>query len=101
MLIGVGIGCFVLPSTVIIMLSHIREAIRSSTLMELLKPDMDISALTYTGPRSDVYSADMCVVVLAAIVYFIFRNFKEKQALGIMTLLIAILPLFCYILSGL
>ena len=62
---------------------------------------MDISALTYTGFRSNAYSAGMCVIALAAVVYFIFRNSKEKRALGIMTLLITILPLFCYILNGL
>ena len=78
-----------------------REAIQSPTLMELLKPDMDISALTYTGFRSNAYSAGMCVIAWAAIIYFIFRNSKEKRALGIMALLITILPLFCYLLNGL
>lgn len=100
-LIGVGISCFILLPTVIMMFSHTREAIQSPTLMELLKPDMDISALTYTGFRSNAYSAGMCVIALAAVVYFIFRNSKEKRALGIMTLMITILPLFCYILNGL
>ena len=100
-LIGVGISCFILLPTVIMMFSHTREAIQAPTFMELMKPDMDMSALTYTGFRSNAYSAGMCVIAWAAVVYFIFRNAKEKRALGIMTLLITVIPLFCYLLNGL
>ena len=81
-LIGVGISCFILLPTVIMMFSHTREAIQSPTLMELLKPDMDISALTYTGFRSNAYSAGMCVIALAAVVYFYFQKFQRKTSSG-------------------
>lgn len=100
-LIGVGISCFILLPTGIMMFRHTREVIQSPTLMALLKPDMDISALTYTGFKSNAYSAGMCVIAWAAILYFISRNDKAKRTLGIMAFLITVVPLFCYLLNGL
>lgn len=101
MLIGIGIACFFLVPTAVMMMSSHRESLQAPSLAQLFMPDLDISALTYTAYLTNAYSAGMCVIAWAAVLFFLFQKKKSSRILGLFILLLTIIPIFCYLLNGL
>ena len=98
--IGLGISACILIPTAFSMLGNHREAIQSPTLLELLKPQLDMSAIVYTSVSNASYSVGLGMIAYVCILYFLYKNKKECKVLGILVFLLVTIPIFCYILNG-
>ena len=100
-MIGVGMAAFILLPVGLSMMDQHRSSLQSPTLVELFTPDLDLSAMLSSSYSSAAYSAGMGMISIIAVIYGLIKNKRNIRFLSFALLLISVIPIFSYILSGL
>lgn len=100
-ILAIGISAVILYPVILTMMEGQREAIDNPSLLDLFKPDADISGLTYMNWPTYAFSAGLTVIAWVAILYAIVRKNKALRIFGVLVLLLILFPIFRYALNGL
>lgn len=98
--LGVGMAAFILLPIGLSMLSQNRGVLQNPSLMELIKPDLDMSGIITNSYTSASYSVGMGMLAYIGVVYGVVYKRKSTRILSLLILSVAIFPVFCYILNG-
>ena len=96
-----GIASFVLIPVGISMMEQHREALQSPGLLELLKLDFGMNSILSDSYTGAAYSAGMSMMAIISLIYGIIKGNKEIRFLSVTLVIISIIPIFSYILTGL
>lgn len=95
---ALGMVAILLVPTAFSMLADHRDGLQAPTLLQLLKPDGDMSAfLVYT---SGAYTIGLTAIAIVAVLYSLYVKKLEYRVVGGIVLLMAVVPIFRYVLNG-
>lgn len=97
--LALGIASFLLVPTAFSMLAQHRSAIDTLTLLSLLTPDLDMSAIIYTEKDAS-YAIGFSMIGYLAILHTLIQKDRSKRWFAFLVLIVAIFPIFCYVLNG-
>lgn len=96
--VGVGIAALILVPAAFSMMGSQRNPLHSPTIYQLLKPDMDFSALLVHN--SGAYTVGLTAIVIAALLYSLYVRNLANRILSCMIIAVSLFPVFNYILNG-